>query len=84
MFAILLPLLLGLALNVIAYLIMPKPKKEKPEAAKDLDDPVAEAGKPIPVVFGTMTVKGLNILWFGNKQTVEYDSKVKSAKKGKK
>ena len=63
-------LLIGLALNIIAYLIMPKPKPPKPEAAKDLENPVAEAGKPIPVVSGSITVKGLNILWFGENQTV--------------
>jgi hypothetical protein len=66
------PFLIGLALSVIAYLLMPKPKQAKPEAAKDMDNPVAEAGKPIPVVFGTMTVKGLNILWYGDKSINTY------------
>lgn len=60
-------LLIGLVLNIVAYLIMPKPKVAKPEAAKDLDNPVAEAGKPQPIVFGTLTVKGLNVLWYGDK-----------------
>lgn len=60
-------LLIGLALQVVAYLLMPQPKQPKPPAAQDADDPVAEAGKPIPVVFGTLTVKGLNVLWFGDK-----------------
>ena len=64
--AFFLNLLLALALMVVAYLIMPKIKQEKPET-KDLDDPTAEAGKPLPVVFGTVTVKGLNVLWFGEK-----------------
>jgi hypothetical protein len=63
-----LPLLLAIVFNVIAYLLTPKPKKTKPEAAKDLEDPTADAGRPIPVVFGTVTVKGLNILWFGDKR----------------
>lgn len=76
-------LLIGLAINILAYLIMPKPKKDKPEEAKDLEDPVAEAGMPIPVVFGTLTVKGLNILWFGDKKKVERKLK-KSGKKSKK
>lgn len=61
------PLLLALVFNVVAYLLTPKPKKEKPEEAKDMDDPTADAGRPIPVVFGTVTVKGLNVLWFGEK-----------------
>lgn len=60
-------LLIGLALMVLSYLIMPKPKGPKPPETKDIDDPVAEAGKPIPVVFGTVIVKGLNVLWFGDK-----------------
>jgi hypothetical protein len=66
-------LLIGLALNIIAYLIMPKPKQPKPEAAKDMDNPTAESGRPIPVVFGTITVKGGNILWFGEKTLHEYE-----------
>lgn len=63
------PLLIGLALNIIAYLIMPKPKAPKPEAAKDGENPVAEAGKPLPVLSGSMTIKELNILWYGEKAT---------------
>jgi hypothetical protein len=62
-----LPLLLAIAVNVLAYLLTPKPKKEKREEVKDADDPVADAGKPVPVVFGTMTVKGLNVLHFTDK-----------------
>lgn len=61
------PLLIGLVLNVIAYLLLPSPKQVKPPEAKDLDNPTAEAGRPIPVVFGTLTVKGLNVLWYGDK-----------------
>lgn len=60
-------LLLGIALNVLGYLLMPKPKPPKPPEVEDLDDPTAEAGRPIPVVFGSIKVKGLNILWYGDK-----------------
>ena len=63
-------LLIGLAINIIAYLILPKPKVDKPPAAADLDDPVAEAGKPLPVLSGSMTIKGLNIMYWGEKQKV--------------
>jgi predicted phage tail protein len=62
-------LAISIAISIIAYLIMPKPKAPKPEAAKDLENPTAEAGKPIPVLFGTMTIKGINVLWFGDKST---------------
>jgi len=61
------PLLLAIIFNVIAYLLAPKPKKQKPPEAKDLDNPSADAGRPIPVIFGTVTIKGLNVLWFGDK-----------------
>lgn len=71
-------LLIGLALQVIGYLLMPKPKKQKPPEAADLEDPTAEAGRPIPVVFGTLTVKGTNIIWFGDKLVRTYKIKVKS------
>lgn len=66
---------ISLAISIISYLIMPKPKAPKPEAAKDLEDPTAEAGRPIPVVFGTITVKGLNVLWFGDKSKRTYKVK---------
>lgn len=69
------PFLIGLALNVVAYLIMPKPKQAKPPAAKDMENPVAEAGKPIPVPFGTVTIKGLNVLWYGDKSIRKYKVK---------
>lgn len=62
-----LALLIGLALNIIAYLLMPKPKQAKPEAAKDMDDPTADAGRPLPVIFGTIIMKGVNVLDFRDK-----------------
>lgn len=74
-------LLIGLAINVIAYLIMPKPKPPKPPAAKDLEDPTAEAGRPMPVVFGTLTVKSPNIIWYGEKKTIETEKKEGGGKK---
>lgn len=67
---------LAVASVVLSLLLMPKPKTPKPDAAKDLDDPVAEAGKPIPVVFGTITVKGLNVLAFMDKQIHTYKKKI--------
>lgn len=65
-------LLLGLALSIVSYMLMPKPKEQKPPEAQDLEDPTAEAGRPIPVVFGTVTVKGGNILYYGDKFKQQY------------
>lgn len=67
--------LIVLALQVVAYVLTPKPKQSKPVAAQDLDDPTADAGRPRPVVFGTVTVKGLNVLWFDEKRTATYRTK---------
>ena len=68
-------LLLGIGLAILGYILTPKPKMPKPDAVKDMDDPTAEAGRPIPVSFGTVTIKGLNILWFGEKKSVERKAK---------
>ena len=70
-------ILIAVALTVVAYLLMPKPKRPKPPAAKDMDGPTAEAGRPIPVIFGTITIKGVNCLWYGDKRMQEYEIKVK-------
>jgi hypothetical protein len=64
-------LLVGLLLSVAAYLLMPQPKAQKPAATSDMDTPTAEAGRPVPVVFGTITIKGSNILWYGEKSKQE-------------
>ena len=73
-------MLVSLALNVIAYLLQPKPKTSQPASTEDMEDPTAEAGRPIPVLFGTMTIKGTNILWYGEKQVTSY-KKSSSSKK---
>jgi len=63
-------LFIGIALMVIGYLLMPRPKPPKPPEMKDADDPESKV-KPIPMAFGTVVVKGSNILWFGNKRKVK-------------
>jgi hypothetical protein len=67
--ALLAQLLIGLAFEVVGYLIMPKVKTDKGQDVTDMDDPTAEGGRPIPVVFGELNVDGLNIIWFGDKAT---------------
>ena len=58
---------LAIASVALSLLLAPRPKAPKPDSVKDLEDPTSEAGRPIPVVFGTVTVKGLNVLWHGDK-----------------
>ena len=52
--------------TIIQTLLAPKPVKPKPAALSDFDVPTADAGRPIPVVFGTVLVKGPNVVWFGD------------------
>jgi len=66
-------LLIAILLNVVVYLLTPKPKKSKPPPVQDLEGPVAEAGKPVPVIFGTIWVKGLNVLFFTDKNSYTYE-----------
>lgn len=68
--------LISLALNVASYLLTPKPKAPTPEAAKQLEDPTAEAGKEIGVVFGDLIITDPNVLWFGEKSIRTYSVKV--------
>lgn len=72
---IIVSLLVSLALNIIAYLLMPKPKAAKPEAAKDMEEPTADAGRDMPVIFGTITIKSPNCLWSGQKSKRSYKVK---------
>lgn len=75
MIGFLLTFLIALAINIVAYIIMPKPKAPKPDAAKELDSPTAEAGREIPVPFGTLMIKSPNCLWFGDKSMNTYEVK---------
>lgn len=73
-------LVVGVGLQVLGYLLAPKPKPEKPPSVDDLQEPTAEAGRPIPKIFGTVTLTGTNILWYGDKEMVHR----KMRKSGKK
>lgn len=61
------------ALQVATYILTPKPKAPKPEAARDAEGPTAEAGRPMPVIWGTIEIKGLNVLWSGDKSVRQYE-----------
>jgi hypothetical protein len=51
---------------------MPRPKQPKPPETEDFEGPTADANRPVPVVFGTLTIKGLNVLWYGDKDKNSY------------
>lgn len=62
-------ILAAIVLQVIAYALTPKPQGPRAPTVEDLDAPTAEEGRPIPVVFGTITVTGPNVLWYGDLAT---------------
>jgi hypothetical protein len=61
-------IVVSLALMAISYALSPRPKLEPPKAAglDDFDLPTAEEGRPIPVVFGTVLLRGPNVVWAGD------------------
>ena len=64
-------LLIGVALQIIGYMLAPKPPREQPPEAQDMENPTAEAGRPVPVVFGSVIITSPNYLWWGDKRKVE-------------
>lgn len=63
-------LLIGIVLNIVAYLIIPQPKAPQPAETKDMDGPTNSTGSPIIVVWGSPTIKGLNVLRATERKTV--------------
>ena len=68
----LISMIAGLGLEIIGHLLMPKSKTDKAEV-QDMENPTAEAGRPIPVIFGEVEITGVNIIWYGEKETHTYD-----------
>lgn len=66
---IIIQIVIAIVLSLIAYALTPKPKTPKPDVAKDIEGPTSEAGRPVPVVFGTITVTSPNCLWYGQAKT---------------
>ncbi len=59
-----------LVLFVVSALIQialtPKQRVENAQAASDFSAPVAEEGRPIPVVFGEVLIEAPNVVWYGD------------------
>ena len=68
MWSFVLRIVTGLVMIAISYVLMPRPRTEPPKAAglDDFDLPTAEEGRPIPVVFGTVLIRGPNVVWAGD------------------
>lgn len=51
---------------LVSYALAPKPSPPKPASLEDFDAPTAEEDREIPVVFGTVTITGPNVIFYGN------------------
>lgn len=65
--SLLVQLIIGVGLQVLGYLLMPKAATAQPTETQDMDEPTAES-RPIPVIFGELDVAP-NCIWFGDKAT---------------
>lgn len=72
-------IIIGLGMMILGYILMPKPKTAQPEETKEMEAPTAEAGRPIMVIFGEVTVSSPNFLWWGDREFVEHN--VRKSKK---
>jgi hypothetical protein len=66
-------ILITIVLQVLVFLLAPKPKKPKPPDKEDLENPTADAGKPVPWLTGTKLLKGLDVFWFGDKNAYRHN-----------
>lgn len=75
---------LNLLLFAVAFiglsLLTPKPKTEKlrPQELDDINFPRATDGAPIPLVLGTVRMRGPNTLWYGDFESKANKKKVKT------
>lgn len=53
--------------SYISALLAPKPQNAQP--GKITNMPLADAGTPIPVLFGTRYIKQPNVVWWGDVAT---------------
>ena len=67
--------IVAMVLSIAAYMLAPKPPKQSQPPTSDLNNPTVSAGRPVPVIFGTVTMKSPNILWYGDKRKKEYKVK---------
>ena len=61
--------------SFVTAALTPKPEPPKPSTIDDFDAPTADDGRPIPWVFGTVWIKGPNVVWFGALRSTAIKSK---------
>jgi len=65
-------------LAIYIYKSIPKPQSAKPPGFGDIQVPTADPSREIPVIFGTVDIRGPNVVWYG-----DFASKAIKEKSGK-
>ena len=66
----LIQIIIGLVLNVFAYVLMGAAQKPKPPELKDMDAATSEAGRPVMWLAGSATITSLNLIEAWNKESI--------------
>lgn len=69
-----------IALFVASILLAPKPRFEnaRPRALGDFQFPTATEARAVPIMWGTVDIKGPNVIWYGDLKIIEIQKKIKS------
>lgn len=59
-------LIVSISASIMAMIFRPVPVPPMPADLSDFQVPTASAARPIPVVYGTVMVKGPNVTWYGD------------------
>jgi len=72
--------LMWFATTIIGELLRPKPDLEdaRPAGLGDFNFPTAQEGRPVPIVWGKVRLRGPNVVWYGDLQTEAITEKVKT------
>lgn len=72
--ALLAALIIAVVMHVAAALLLPRARTGRPDSmTEEMDNPVADAGKPVPVVFGDYELRSPNVIGFYDKKMDTYD-----------
>lgn len=66
------------ALFVLAELIRPKPDLENEKPSDDVQAPTASENRPVPLYWGTVKIKGPNVIWYGDLRQIAIIDTIKT------
>lgn len=64
-------IVVAIVMSLVSAALTPRPKSAGQQSPQTIDVPTVDAGRSIPVVFGTVRVKSPNLLWMGGQRTTE-------------